>query len=80
MASMTISLPSALNDYLDQKVRSGDFQDRTEVVARALDRMREDDSRLDRLREAINEGLDELDAGLGIEVTDVRAWLDGLGR
>lgn len=80
MSSMTISLSPPLDDYVEEKVRSGDFRDRTEVVERALKQMREDDVRLERLREAINEGLDELDAGLGIEVTDVRAWLDGLGR
>lgn len=80
MSSMTIRLSPPLDDYVEEKVRSGDFRDRTEVVERALAQMREDDARLERLREAINEGLDELDAGLGIEVTDVRAWLDGLGR
>jgi predicted transcriptional regulator len=32
-----------------------------------------------RFHALIQEGLDELDRGEGIEVTDVKAWLDSLG-
>ena len=37
-------------------------------------------ARLARYRALIQEGLDELDRGEGVEVTDVKAWLDTLGR
>lgn len=37
-------------------------------------------ARLARYRALVQEGLDELDRGEGIEVTDVKAWLDTLGR
>ena len=40
----------------------------------------DDAARLARYRALIQEGLDELDRGEGIEVTDVDAWLDTLGR
>ncbi|HEV7229336.1 type II toxin-antitoxin system ParD family antitoxin [Brevundimonas sp.] len=80
MDSQPFPLSPALDEYVDQKVRSGEFRDRAEVVAEALDRMREEDVRMDRLRQAINSGLDQLDAGEGIRVDDVEAWLDGLGH
>lgn len=37
-------------------------------------------AKLARLRAAVQVGLDQLDRGEGIEVTDIGAWLDGLGR
>ncbi|WP_096050380.1 hypothetical protein [Caulobacter vibrioides] len=37
-------------------------------------------ARVARYRALIQEGLDELDRGEGIEVTDIDAWLDTLGR
>lgn len=80
MDSQPFPLSPALDEYVDQKVRSGEFRDRAEVVAEALDRMREEDVRMDRLRQALNAGLDQLDAGEGIRVDDVETWLDGLGR
>lgn len=33
-----------------------------------------------RFQALVQEGLDELARGEGIEVTDVKAWLDGLGQ
>ena len=39
----------------------------------------EEARRVARFHALIQEGLDELDRGEGIEVTDVRAWLDTLG-
>ena len=80
MASNAIQLSEPFDHFVEEKVRSGDFKDRTQVIERALTLMQDDDGKLERLRDAINVGLDELDAGLGIEVTDVKAWLDGLGR
>ncbi len=80
MTGAAIILSDPFEAFVDDKVRSGDFQDRTAVVERGLSMLRDDDAKLQRLRDAIDEGLDELEAGLGIEVTDVRAWLDGLGR
>ena len=80
MASKAIKLSEPFEDFVDEKVRSGDFTDRTQVIEQALVLMRDDDGKLQRLQDAINVGLDELDAGLGIEVTDVKAWLSGLGR
>jgi predicted transcriptional regulator len=49
-------------------------------VKAALELMREDDARLQRLRDAIQVGLDDFDAGHFVEVDDVEAWLKTLGR
>lgn len=40
----------------------------------------DDAARAARYRTLIQEGLNELDHGAGIEVTDIDAWLDTLGR
>jgi len=40
----------------------------------------DDAARTARYRALVQEGLDELDRGEGIEVRDVKAWLDTLGR
>ena len=80
MASKSIRLSEPFDEFVEEKVRSGDFKDRTQVIERALVIMQDDDGKLRRLQDAINLGLDELDAGLGIEVTDLEAWMDGLGR
>jgi predicted transcriptional regulator len=40
----------------------------------------DDAARVARYHALVQEGLDELDRGEGIEVTDVKAWLDTLGR
>lgn len=49
-----------------------------QAAAPALDA--DDAVRTARYRALVQEGLDELDRGEGIEVTDVKAWLDTLGR
>lgn len=40
----------------------------------------DDAARLARYRALLQEGLDDLDRGEGLEVTDVEAWLDTVGR
>jgi len=80
MASNAIQLSEPFDHFVDEKVRSGDFKDRTQVIEPALTLMQDDDDKLRRLRDAIQEGLDDFENGHFIEVSDVRAWLDTLGR
>ena len=80
MRTVSLHLDDRLEAFVDQKVRSGQFDDQAAVVRRALDEMQRQDAKLEALKAQIQEGLDELDAGLGIEVDDIEAWLDGLGR
>ncbi|MDZ4363678.1 type II toxin-antitoxin system ParD family antitoxin [Brevundimonas sp.] len=80
MASVMISLSPPLDAFVDDKVRSGAFRDRSDVVERALGLMRDGEARLKALGDCVDEGLDELDAGLGIEIADAKSWLNDLGR
>jgi antitoxin ParD1/3/4 len=84
MTTRNVSLPDALDGFVEQQVASGAFPDASEVVSAGLrllqHRADRRAARLERLRAAIQVGLDELDRGEGIEVQDVSAWLDSLGR
>lgn len=80
MANIAVPLSDPFAAFVDEKVRSGEFQTRTEVVEQALSLLQTDEEKLKRLRDAIQEGLDDFEAGRYIEVDDVEAWLNTLGR
>jgi putative addiction module CopG family antidote len=80
MTTFAVQLSEQLEAFVDKKVGSGAFRDRSAVIQSALSDMLQHDTQLAALKSKIQEGLDELDAGLGIEVEDIEAWLDGLGR
>ncbi|WP_298745345.1 hypothetical protein [uncultured Brevundimonas sp.] len=84
MAALTLTLPPALDRFVQDQVASGAYPDADAVVAAALDRLADDAmieaDRETRYRRLIQEGLDDLDAGRYETVTDVKAWLDQLGR
>lgn len=80
MSTVSIQLDERMEAFVDEKVRSGAFRDRSEVLIKALGDMRQSDTQLTALKAKIQLGLDELDAGFGIPVDDVEQWLNGLGR
>ncbi len=86
MATRNVNLTGPLDDFVEQQVSSGEFQNASEVVRAGLrllkSRTEEDEQRLARLRAAVQSGLDELERGVGEEVEWDRLddWLDGLGR
>ncbi|GAW40798.1 hypothetical protein SH203_01198 [Brevundimonas sp. SH203] len=80
MTTFAVHLSEQLESFVDMKVGSGAFRDRSAVIESALADMLQQDTRLTALKAKIQDGLDELDAGLGIEVDDIEAWLDSLGR
>ena len=80
MADVPIALSGPFAAFVDEKVRSGEFRTREEVVEEALSLLQTDAEKLKRLREAIQEGLDDFDAGRYVEVDDIGAWLNTLGR
>ena len=84
MTTRNVSLPDTLDGFVEQQVASGAFPDASEVVSAGLrllqHRTDRKAARLERLRAAIQVGQDQLDRGEGIEVHDITAWLDGLGR
>ena len=80
MTMVSVELDDRMEAFVDEKVRSGAFTDRAEVLIKALGDMERSDAHLTALKAKIQEGLDELDAGLVIEVDDVEQWIEGLGR
>lgn len=86
MTTRNVSLTSALDQFVEDQVQSGTFQNASEVVRAGLRLLKrendEHEQKLARLRAAVQEGLEELDRGEGIEVewNQLDDWLDGLGR
>lgn len=80
MTTFAVHLSEPLEAFVDEKVGSGAFSDRSAVIQSALSDMLQQETQLTALKSKIQDGLDELDAGLGIEVENIEAWLDSLGR
>lgn len=71
-ATRNVSLTGHLADFVERNVASGSFQNASEVVReglRLLERQqREDELKLEALRQAVSTGLDDLDQGRLVEV------------
>ena len=86
MTTRNVSLTTMLDEYVEDRVRSGAFQNASEVVRDALrlHKARTDDEtrKLERLDRLIQEGDDDIAAGRYVELewNEVDSWLDGLGR
>lgn len=62
--AQTLVLPQDLQEFAEQRVRSGSSLSVADVVREALE-----DKRRAVLREAVDAGITELDAGLGVETS-----------
>jgi antitoxin ParD1/3/4 len=86
MATRNVSLTDTLDKFVEDRVLSGDYQNASEVVRAALRLLQAETEaralKLQRLRAAIQEGLDEIERGEGIEVEwdQLDEWLDARGR
>ena len=86
MTTRNVSLTSMLDEYVEDRVQSGAFQNASEVVRDALrlhkTRTDEDARKLERLNRLIQEGIDDIEAGRYVEVDwdGLDDWLDGLVR
>jgi antitoxin ParD1/3/4 len=86
MTTRNVSLTSALDQFVEDQVQSGTFQNASEVVRAGLRLLKRDaeehERKLARLKAAVQEGIDEIERGEGIEVgwDELDGWLDGLGR
>ena len=71
---MNISLTPELEEMVRQKVESGMYNSASEVIREALRLLKEQNQmrqqRLEELRREVQIGLDELDQGLGMPLTD----------
>ncbi|HTX48942.1 MAG TPA: type II toxin-antitoxin system ParD family antitoxin [Caulobacteraceae bacterium] len=67
MATRNVSLTGMLDDYVEDRVRSGAFQNASEVVRDALRlhkaRADEEARKEERFRRLIQEGIDDIEAG-----------------
>jgi antitoxin ParD1/3/4 len=64
MGTKAVSLPAALEQYIDAKVASGEYADASDVVRESLSlMMQEEAEKLEWLRNAIAEGIASADAG-----------------
>jgi antitoxin ParD1/3/4 len=79
---MNIELPAEIQRMIEEKVATGGYENAAGVVEQAVRLLYERDRQkkigLDELRREIQKGIDEIDAGLGIEWTEER--LEGLLR
>jgi antitoxin ParD1/3/4 len=86
MTTRNVSLTSMLNEYVEERVQSGAFQNASEVVRDALRlhkaRTDEDAQKLERFNRLIQEAVDDIEAGryVDVEWNKLDDWLDGLGR
>ncbi len=83
MTTRSVILPSPLDAFVEAEVACGAYPDADAVLAAAVDLLqreqRREAAKVERFKALIQEGLDDLEAGRYEEVTDVKAWLDGLG-
>ncbi|MCL1471009.1 type II toxin-antitoxin system ParD family antitoxin [Argonema antarcticum] len=77
---MNVSLRGELEQFIDERVKSGRYSSADEVVEEALWLLRERDrtqsERLAELKAKIREGIEELDRGEGIDGEEVFAELE----
>ena len=86
MPARNVNLTDHLTRFIDDNVETGRFQNASEVVREGLrlleHRQREEDLKLERLRQAVEVGLRDAEAGrtIRIEPGGAAAFLAGLGR
>ena len=82
MTTRNVSLTEMLDAYVEERVRSGSFQNASEVVRDALRlhkaRREEEARKEERFRRLVQEGIDDFEAGRYEVVTDLDAWFDDL--
>lgn len=66
-----ISLTPEQTKQVEACVRSGQYQNASDVVDAGLRLLKEREQLKQRLREGIQQGIDELDAGLGLDADSV---------
>ncbi|CAN5330371.1 hypothetical protein BH10PSE1_BH10PSE1_01930 [soil metagenome] len=72
MANVTIELSDQSAEFIDERIRTGGFRDREEVVIAALIAFKE---RIADFNAEVQIGIDAAERGEVIEVPDVRTWL-----
>ena len=83
MAQPALTLPPALDAFVDDQVRTGAYRDRQAVITDAVQLLRDhaaadedNDVKLARRNAKLQKAIDSLDRGEGIEITDITAHFD----
>ncbi len=80
MTTHTIEIDEPLALFVEDRVRSGSYQDADSVVRAGLGLLKartdREQRKVERLRAAIQVGIDEIERGEGIIVEDLAAWFD----
>lgn len=67
---MTAKIPAELEEYIQRKVASGEFESTDQFISEAMRLYREMESRHDQLRKDVQHGIDQIERGEGIELND----------
>jgi len=67
---MSTVIPPELEAFVESEIASGKYRSREEVLTEALRLLREREGKLERLRTDLQAGLNELEAGEMIEISD----------
>jgi antitoxin ParD1/3/4 len=82
MPTRNISLTQALDDLIEEEVRSGRYRNASEVVRASLrlfeQRRQEDAARLRALDYAMDVAIEQADRGDCVPVEDIDAFVDGM--
>ncbi len=80
MTAHAVQLPDDLDAFVREQVEAGSYASPDEVILAGVRRFKaqaeRDAERRARFFEAVQVGLDQIDRGEVIEVTDIRAFLD----
>lgn len=83
MATRNINLTDALDRFVAEQVASGQFQNASEVVRAGLRALKaeqaEHAAKIEALRAAVQEGIEDVAAGRVIEIDDVDAFMREIG-
>ena len=76
--TMVCSIPSDLEQFVQQQLATGEYRSQDEVVAAGLLVLRELKRRQAEFRQEVQVGVDQLDRGEGIKIaaTELRAFFD----
>jgi antitoxin ParD1/3/4 len=84
MATRNVNLTDMLDAYVEDRVRSGTFQNASEVVRDALRlhkaRTEDEERKIERFNRLIQQGDDDLAAGryVDVEIDDLDVYFEGL--
>jgi putative addiction module CopG family antidote len=82
MTALKVTLVEPLDQFVQDQVASGAYPDADAVVSAGL-RLLEIDAndeaeKMRRFQSKVRTGLDQLDGGEGVEITDLKTYFDGL--